>query len=112
MTTPRNVADSVLARRSGDLRVLIRIGARGWPELDGKVLVYLLDGADESKGEVPVYLPDVDEWITVSLETIGTRTPLTGKASHAQTDRARESVEFALNTKVRVVRTRGGQGGK
>lgn len=112
MTTPRNVADSVLARRSEDLRVLVRIGARGWPEVAGKTLVYLLDSIDDAKGEVSVYLPDQDEWISVHPDTMGARNSLTDKASQGQTDSARESVEYALNTKVRVVRTRGGQGGK
>ena len=106
---PRNIADTVLARRSADdLRVLVRVGTRHWPELADRVLVYLLDGEDQQTKEIPVYLPDADAWVTVSVETLrskaGPRHVLTSRPTRAQIDSAQEQVQYALNARVKVMR--------
>jgi hypothetical protein len=113
-----NPADTVLARRhGGDLRVLVRVGTRHWPELADRILVYLLDGVNESSQEIPVYLPDADQWITVSVDTLGHASTkqahtLTAKPTRAQVDRAQEDVQLVLGARVRVMRTSGRQGVK
>src|SRR5690348_13811343 len=108
---PNNPADTVLARRGEDLRILIRVGTRHWPELADRVLVYLLDGEDATNHDVPVYLPDADTWITVSIDTLGhsraqSAHVLTAKPTRTQVDRAQEDVQHVLGARVRVVKKR------
>lgn len=103
------------ALERGAVRILVRVATARWPELAGRVLVYLLDGEDLRTAQIPVYLPDTQTWIHVASSTagaVGGNAVLTARASHQQTDQAREAMAYELQTRVIVCRSRGGQGGR
>lgn len=121
---PANPADALLAGRSlpdlasnelaatmrrcaqvtGELRVMVRIGVKTWPGFEHRILVYLLDGEDQSTGEIPVYAPDREDWYSLPVDTI--RRGLAQPASKHQVETAREAIEYVLGAKVRVMKRR------
>lgn len=96
---------SALARRDGRIRVLVRVGADSWPDMAGKLLVYLPDSIDTVIRDVSLYLPDDGGmWVQVAADTLIARNELTTIPSRSQCERAIEAIEYELGTKVQAVK--------
>ena len=102
MHLPDDVAARLDADQKTPVRVLVRIAAKTWPELAGRVLVYLLDGEDVRTAQIPVYLPDSDTWIHVSSATVGASNSMTKRADQAQTDTAKTAIEYELGVRTKI----------